>query len=117
MKINYFSDKSVQDLREMFPNLNFLDSKFDSSVMGIDTKKNRVIYHEWDMIHILMKEIDAETYEMDPDTDEWGDFYDQCSDMVYSIEKYGSFSKNEFLQPKVCRDDDELCEYPCTRPT
>lgn len=117
MKINYFSDKSVQDLKEMFPNLNFLDTKFDSSVMGINTKNNRVIYHEWNMIHTLMKQNDEELYKTDPDTDEWGDFYDQCSDMVYSIEKYGSFSKNEFLQPKVCRDDDELYEYPCTRPT
>lgn len=117
MKINYFSDKSVQDLKEMFPNLNFLETKFDSSVMGIDTENNRVIYHEWDMIHTLMKEINEETYEMDTDTVEWFDFYDECSEAVYSMEEFIILDYNESLPPEVCRDPDELCEYPFTRPT
>lgn len=117
MKINYFSDKSVQDLREMFPNLNFLETKFDSSVMGINTKNNLVIYHEWDMIHTMMKEIDVETYEMDPDSDEWCDFYDSCSEEIYSMEEFVILDNDASLPPKVCRDSDALCEYQFTRPT
>lgn len=116
MKINYFTDKSVQDLREMFPNLNFLETKFDNSVMGIDTKKNRVIYHEWDMIHILMKEIDTETYEMDPDSDDWCDFYDACLEEVYSMEEFLILDSEASLPPKVCRDPNKLCEYSFNRP-
>lgn len=117
MTINYFSDKSVQDLREMFPNLNFLDTKFDSSVMGINTKNNRVIYHEWNMIHTLMKQNDEELYETDPDKDEWGDFYDACSEEVYSMEEFITLDNDASLPPKVCRNPDELCEYLFNRPS
>jgi len=116
MKTNFYSDKSVQDLKNMFPNLNFLETKFDNSVMGIDTENNQVIYHGWDMIHTLMKEIDEEIYEMETDTVEWSDFYDQCAEMVYSVEEFIFLNNNESLPPKVCRDPDELCEYSFTRP-
>jgi hypothetical protein len=116
MLYNNYSDQSVQDLRRMFPNLNFLETKFDNSVMGINTENNRVIYHEWDMIHTLMKEIDIEIYDMDSDTDQWCDFYDECSEMVYSLEHFESVDTHESLPPKVCRDSEQLCNHLFNRP-
>lgn len=116
MQYNYFSDKSVLELREMFSNVDFLEAKFDRSVMGIDLATNRVIYHEWDMINILMEELDEDCQDLDPDSDQWCDLYDQCMESVYMIE-----SENECIQTGVsnliiCRDSNQLCNYSFIRP-
>ena len=111
MTLEVYPDKSVQELCEQFSNSMFFEPKFDSAVMGIETNSTGVIYHEYEMIHVLMKEINSEIYEDDSFAEEWDDLYDYCKDMVESYEDQMSSSSNEFSKAAVCRDERMLANH------
>jgi hypothetical protein len=114
MKINNFMDKSVQELKEMFSNSEFFEEKFDDAVMGVMPKSNRIVYHEFEMIHILMYEIDENKDDLDPDSDEWCDLYDSCLDLIYR--EYEHCKIFNEVKPKICSDVNLLCKYTFKRP-
>lgn len=115
MALAVYPDKSVQELREQFSNSMFFEAKFDNAVMGIETDSNRVIYHEYEMIHILMKEVNCEIYEDDTFTYEWEDLYDFCSNRLESYEDQMSSNSNELFKAAVCRDERMLANHRIER--
>jgi hypothetical protein len=111
MNLEAYPDKSVQELREQFSNSMFFETKFDSAVMGIETDSRTVIYHEYEMIHILMKEVNCEIYQDDTFTYEWEDLYDFCSNRVESYEDQMCSNSNEFFKAAVCRNEKMLTSH------
>jgi hypothetical protein len=107
MKKISFSDTNVHELREKFPNLIFLETKFDESVIGLSTDMNHVIYHEIEMIHILMKEYEEDIENWDDESNEWCDLYDTCMYLVSCIEDTQCLDHNGSLCPKIFRESDE----------
>ena len=114
MRINYFMDKSVQELKEMFPNSQFFEEKFNTAVMGVKRKSNRIVYHEFEMVHILMYEIDENKDNLDPDSDEWRDLYDCC--LGWINKEYKNKFNDSKVKPKICSDSLLLCNYIFVRP-
>lgn len=111
MNYEKFPDTSADELRTMFPEANFLEAKFDNSVMGINLDTCQVIYHEWYMIFTLIMEINERKKEMDFN-DEYSQYlYEECEKTVYLIEQSGSVSANKSLPPIVCRDVYQLGTY------
>lgn len=116
MKINFFMDKSVQELKEMFPNSEFLEEKFDNAVMGVMPKSNRIVYHETEMIYTLVNELDEGFDEMEAYSDEWCDLYDWG--LEYLNSEYANYFNNckNITNPKICRDNNLLCKSTFQRP-
>ena len=111
MNYEKFPDKCADELRTMFPEAIFLETKFDNSVMGIDLDTCQVIYHEWYMIFTLIMEINERKNEMDFDNEYWHYLCEEFEKTVYLIEQSGSVSANKSLPPKVCRDVYQLGTY------
>lgn len=111
MELEVYPDKSVQELREQFSNSMFFETKFDNAVMGIETDSRSVIYHEYEMIHILMKEINSEIYEDNSFAQEWEDLYDDCCNIVESYEDEMCSYSTKFSKAAVCRDENMLVKH------
>ncbi len=115
MKINYFKKKSVKELKEMFPNSEFFPDEFDSAIMGVTEKSNRIVYHETVMIYTLANSIDNGFDKMDQDSGEWCDLYDDCLGCINSEYDYYLRNRKNRVIPKVCRTH-ALLRYKPVRP-
>jgi glucosamine 6-phosphate synthetase-like amidotransferase/phosphosugar isomerase protein len=73
-------------LKKEFPESFFLRAEFDPAIMGINAHTNSIIYHETEMIYIVMDELknnfDGDLVR-DGETEKWNNFYDECMLMVH----------------------------------
>ena len=116
MKINFFMDKSVQELKEMFPNSQFFQEEFDTAVMGVTPKSNRIVYHETVMIYTLVNELDEGFEEMEPYSDDWCDLYDWGLEYLNSEHAHYFDNCKDIVKPIICRSIALLSKFKFERP-
>lgn len=92
---------AVKELREMYGKETFFfDEVYDDAVEGMDMIRQSIIYNQYGMINITMKQ-NAEDFDGDLDaaegSDEWNDFYDSFIDPVYEMfTEENTYTKGKF---------------------